>query len=94
MSAAPHNGSTNEHASGVLNAVRAGTIGIVGSAATAGRETAVRIHDFGGGVSRVIPVSGSDGRRRRCRGIATPVRRYRDRGLWPPPRSDGGALRF
>lgn len=60
MSAAPHNGSTNEHGCGVPNAVRAGTIGIVGSAATAGRETAVRIHDFGGGVSRVIPVAGSD----------------------------------
>lgn len=40
--------------------MRAGTIGIAGSVATAARETAVRIHDFGGGVSRVI--STGDGR--------------------------------
>ena len=37
-----------------VSAVRTGTIGIAGSGGLGGREVAVRIHDFGGGLSRAI----------------------------------------
>jgi FdrA protein len=44
------------------SAVRRGTIGIVGSTAGGGQEVAVRVHDFGGGVSRIAWAAGAQGR--------------------------------
>ncbi|HKT57592.1 MAG TPA: acyl-CoA synthetase FdrA [Microbacterium sp.] len=42
------------------NAVRRGTIGIVGASGTGSQELSVRIHDFGGGVSQLIGTGGRD----------------------------------
>lgn len=42
------------------NAVRRGTIGVVGSVAAAGQEVSVRIHDFGAGVSQLIGTGNGD----------------------------------
>ena len=60
MSAESPEAITTENTRGIPNAVRAGTIGIAGSGATAGREVAVRVHDFGGGVSQVISTTNRD----------------------------------
>lgn len=54
MSADSVSATADDAAPRFLNAVRRGTIGVIGSAATAGQEVSVRIHDFGAGVSRVI----------------------------------------
>ncbi|MDQ4215426.1 acyl-CoA synthetase FdrA [Microbacterium capsulatum] len=42
------------------NAVRRGSIGIVGASGTGSQEVSVRIHDFGGGVSQLIGTGGRD----------------------------------
>lgn len=42
------------------NAVRRGSIGIVGASGTGSQELSVRIHDFGGGVSQLIGTGGRD----------------------------------
>ncbi|WP_449276779.1 acyl-CoA synthetase FdrA [Leucobacter sp. GX24907] len=42
------------------NAVRRGTIGIVGASGTGSQEVSVRVHDFGGGVSQLIGTGGRD----------------------------------
>ncbi|MFC7790107.1 acyl-CoA synthetase FdrA [Microbacterium sp. MAHUQ-60] len=42
------------------NAVRRGSIGIVGASGTGSQELAVRVHDFGGGVSQLIGTGGRD----------------------------------
>jgi succinyl-CoA synthetase alpha subunit len=42
------------------NAVRRGTIGIVGASGTGSQELSVRIHDFGAGVSQLIGTGGRD----------------------------------
>ncbi|MBU5444344.1 acyl-CoA synthetase FdrA [Paenibacillus sp. MSJ-34] len=42
------------------NAVRKGSIGIVGASGTGSQEVSVRIHDFGGGVSQLIGTGGRD----------------------------------
>lgn len=42
------------------NAVRRGSIGIVGASGTGSQEVAVRVHDFGGGVSQLIGTGGRD----------------------------------
>jgi FdrA protein len=42
------------------NAVRRGSIGIVGASGTGSQEISVRVHDFGGGVSQLIGTGGRD----------------------------------
>ncbi|VTP75902.1 membrane protein FdrA [Leclercia adecarboxylata] len=42
------------------NAVRRGTIGIVGASGTGSQELSVRIHEFGGGISQLIGTGGRD----------------------------------
>ncbi|MCK0356261.1 FdrA family protein, partial [Salmonella enterica subsp. enterica serovar 1,4,[5],12:i:-] len=42
------------------NAVRRGTIGIVGASGTGSQELSVRIHEFGSGVSQLIGTGGRD----------------------------------
>ncbi|MGN8027834.1 acyl-CoA synthetase FdrA [Microbacterium sp. 22242] len=42
------------------NAVRRGSIGIVGASGTGSQELSVRIHEFGGGVSQLIGTGGRD----------------------------------
>ncbi|OFI39109.1 FdrA family protein [Arthrobacter sp. SW1] len=42
------------------NAVRRGSIGIVGASGTGSQEVSVRVHDFGGGVSQLIGTGGRD----------------------------------
>jgi FdrA protein len=42
------------------NAVRRGSIGIVGASGTGSQELSVRIHDFGGGISQLIGTGGRD----------------------------------
>ena len=42
------------------NAVRKGNIGIVGASGTGSQEVAVRIHEFGGGISQLIGTGGRD----------------------------------
>lgn len=42
------------------NAVRQGSIGIIGASGTGSQEVSVRIHDFGGGVSQLIGTGGRD----------------------------------
>jgi succinyl-CoA synthetase alpha subunit len=42
------------------NAVRHGSIGIVGASGTGSQEVSVRVHDFGGGVSQLIGTGGRD----------------------------------
>lgn len=42
------------------NAVRRGSIGVVGASGTGSQELSVRIHDFGGGVSQLIGTGGRD----------------------------------
>lgn len=42
------------------NAVRRGSIGIVGASGTGSQEASVRVHDFGGGVSQLIGTGGRD----------------------------------
>lgn len=42
------------------NAVRQGSIGIVGASGTGSQEISVRVHDFGGGVSQLIGTGGRD----------------------------------
>ena len=42
------------------NAVRRGTIGIIGASGTGSQEISVRVHDFGGGVSQLIGTGGRD----------------------------------
>ncbi|MBU2693501.1 acyl-CoA synthetase FdrA [Pimelobacter sp. 30-1] len=42
------------------NAVRRGSIGIVGASGTGSQEISVRVHDFGGGISQLIGTGGRD----------------------------------
>lgn len=42
------------------NAVRRGSIGIVGASGTGSQELSVRVHDFGGGISQLIGTGGRD----------------------------------
>lgn len=42
------------------NAVRRGSIGVVGASGTGSQEVSVRIHDFGGGISQLIGTGGRD----------------------------------
>ncbi|MCL6574356.1 MAG: acyl-CoA synthetase FdrA [Bacillus sp. (in: Bacteria)] len=42
------------------NAVRKGSIGIVGASGTGSQEVSVRIHEFGGGISQMIGTGGRD----------------------------------
>lgn len=42
------------------NAVRRGSIGIVGASGTGSQEISVRIHEFGGGISQLIGTGGRD----------------------------------
>ncbi|MDN3017032.1 acyl-CoA synthetase FdrA [Paenibacillus sp. BSR1-1] len=42
------------------NAVRKGSIGIVGASGTGSQEVSVRIHEFGGGISQLIGTGGRD----------------------------------
>jgi FdrA protein len=42
------------------NAVRRGSIGIVGASGTGSQELSVRIHDFGGGISQLVGTGGRD----------------------------------
>ncbi len=42
------------------NAVRRGSIGIIGASGTGSQEVSVRVHDFGGGVSQLIGTGGRD----------------------------------
>lgn len=42
------------------NAVRRGSIGIVGASGTGSQELSVRIHEFGGGISQLIGTGGRD----------------------------------
>ncbi|MGG4444097.1 acyl-CoA synthetase FdrA [Brevibacillus fortis] len=42
------------------NAVRKGSIGIVGASGTGSQEVSVRIHDFGGGITQLIGTGGRD----------------------------------
>lgn len=50
----------NQIGLGFMNAVRSGEIGIVGASGTGSQEIAVRIHEFGGGISQLIGVGGRD----------------------------------
>jgi FdrA protein len=42
------------------NAVRRGSIGVVGASGTGSQEVSVRVHDFGGGISQLIGTGGRD----------------------------------
>ncbi|QIK64321.1 acyl-CoA synthetase FdrA [Leucobacter viscericola] len=42
------------------NAVRRGSIGVVGASGTGSQEVSARIHDFGGGISQLIGTGGRD----------------------------------
>lgn len=42
------------------NAVRRGSIGVVGASGTGSQEISVRVHDFGGGISQLIGTGGRD----------------------------------
>ena len=42
------------------NAVRRGSIGVVGASGTGSQEVSVRIHEFGGGISQLIGTGGRD----------------------------------
>lgn len=45
---------------GFANKVRQGNIGIIGASGTGSQEIAVRIHEFGGGISQLIGTGGRD----------------------------------
>ena len=45
---------------GFANKVRPGNIGIIGASGTGSQEIAVRIHEFGGGISQLIGTGGRD----------------------------------
>ncbi|MHC5268776.1 acyl-CoA synthetase FdrA [Enterococcus sp. LJL98] len=45
---------------GFANHVRPGNIGVIGASGTGSQEIAVRIHEFGGGISQLLGVGGRD----------------------------------